>query len=281
MLSNTIIVSTTDISEVFSLNQILHVKQIEKIYTIEQGCTCPIKAVLDSGKKCIIKYPNNNMGIIVLINEYISYRIAKLVNLTTPDFYIACIDENTKIIDGLNPAKYKGIVFGCDYIESFKISNQVAKHVSNLNETCRMVALDEVVKNRDRHPPNILVNFHGTAAKMYFIDYSHAFGDPEWRIPDLSLSDIESPEVWDENKECYEILLKAGATFTHESFKEESLLFQEKITEEKLDLIINDIPKEWLESSRKQNLFHAKKYILNRVKNLDKIWEVISRRRSN
>lgn len=258
-----------------------HVCKIEEIYTVDQGCTRPARIILDDSRRAVLKYPHNPQGIIVLFNEYITYQIADILNLSIPRFGIAVVDETTSF-DDVSPSdmNLQGNGFYCEYIpNAIPVSERVAKHASNLNETCKAILLDAIVKNSDRYVANALISFHNSDGKIYFIDHSHALGDPDWDRTSLIIGDYESPYVWEENRDFYEMLARAGATISSEMLKIESKLFQEKITGNFLDTIFSNTPEDWIPQIGIDNIQHAKQYITNRVENLGKICEIISKER--
>ena len=114
---------------------------------------------------------------------------------------------------------------------------------------------------------------------IWAIDHSHAFGDPEWSISDLSLNDIESPYVWRENMPVYNMLISAGAPVTPAQLEIERNYIQARITEEALTHIFATIPTEWVNEVGTENISHLHQYILNRVQNLEAICNMINRER--
>ena len=73
----------------------IHVKEVNRLYEAESGCTCPALVTLDNGKRAVYKYPNNPQGMIVLFNEFFSCSIADRLGVTGPRFGIAYSDEYT------------------------------------------------------------------------------------------------------------------------------------------------------------------------------------------
>lgn len=72
-----------------------HVQKIEKIYSSDEGCTRPAQVILDNGSRAVLKYPHNQQGIIVLVNEYVSYELATAIELSVPNFGTAVVDDQT------------------------------------------------------------------------------------------------------------------------------------------------------------------------------------------
>ncbi len=261
-----------------------HVSKILRVYTPEQGCTQPASVLLDDEYKAVFKYPQNPMGIIVLFNEYITYCIARAINLCIPDFGIAIVDENTQLDEVVNTtyplAHFMGTGFYCSFIEkSVPVSAKILKHACNLSETGKIILLDQIVKNSDRYSENMRLEMAGTSPKMYIIDHSHALGDPEWDTTTLMLSDCKSPYIWRENLDLYTMLINAGAIVTPDTLRADCEAIQTQITEDVVENIFSSIPALWRNSIGNLRVEHARRYILNRVTNLQIICQTINEER--
>lgn len=266
-----------------SLNEYSFVKRIRKVYTKEQGCTCPASVELADGRKAILKYPKNPYGEIVLVNEYLSYNIAREIGLTIPDFGIALIAEDAtlepQVADSYGIDLFEGVSFFCEYIPAtIKASLGVLKHVENLDESCKLILFDQIIKNCDRYASNVIITTTA-ATKMYAIDHSHAFGNPEWDNGTLVFGDELSPYIWQENNDFYDMLIRAGGSVQESDLNKTCRIIEKNITEEFLKDVIQSIPVEWSEKVGHNNLQYVKRYILNKVKNIDKICETIMKER--
>ena len=78
------------------------VNTILSIYKVDAGCTCPVLVKLDNESRAVLKYPRNPQGMVVLLNEYITGHLAKVIGLTTPNFGIAVVDDNTTLDTNLS-----------------------------------------------------------------------------------------------------------------------------------------------------------------------------------
>ena len=73
------------------------VKHVDILYKpVGNGITSPLYGSIDN-EMYIIKTINGPEGNIVLVNEFVCYHIAKLLNLPIPDIELALIDETTNI----------------------------------------------------------------------------------------------------------------------------------------------------------------------------------------
>ena len=159
------------------------------------------------------------------------------------------------------------------------MSARALRHATNLNETAKIILLDHIVKNCDRHVGNLLITTNLTDPVIYAIDHSHAFGDPDWNIADLSLNDIASPYIWRENMSMYNMLISAGALVTPEQLDSERCLIQAHITSDFLNNVFASIPSEWVNIIGSENVSHLRQYISNRVENLEAICNMINQER--
>lgn len=216
---------------------------------------------------------------IILFNEYLSYRIASLIGVSAPAAGLAIIDDDTVLektsgIKAIQP--YKGICFYSEYIpKAIAASWRTLKRTSNLQDACLMVLLDEIIRNCDRHSSNVLLSADVAYTEFYVIDHSHALGDPEWEESELTLNDLESPNVWRENKDLYNMFVRAGARIDHSQLNSASKHIKKVLTEDALESIFQDIPVEWTKEIGISKVQGVKQYIMNRVNHLDVICKVI------
>ena len=275
--------STRKVSFILLLHRNMHVQEIKKIYDIASGCTQPILVTLDDRSDAVLKYPNNPQGMMVLFNEYFSYMLAKELSLTIPEFGIAVIDAQTnieKLPGNYHLSTFEGVCFFTTYLpDTVPLSCRIASHISNLDETSKMLLLDEIVRNGDRSNSNVLVGFRTNQAQMYAIDYSHAFGDPEWSSDTLQIGDYDSPYVWQEKCFLYDMLIKANADVSPARLESEASLICERINQDFVHRIIESVPSKWVESIGKSNILHAGEYVLSRVNSIGKICTMINRER--
>lgn len=255
------------------------VTRIIKTYDYVHGCTCPILVQLDDGRQAVFKYPNNPQGIIVLFNEYISYQLAASIGITCPAAGLAEVTNSTTFGDS-DITRYVGIGFYSEYIPvTIPASLSVLKRVGNLDEACSILLFDEIVKNNDRYANNVLISANATPARLYVIDHSHTFGNPNWDQSSLSFNDLMSPYVFRENEEMYNMFSCAGADFSRKKLISEAQRIQSVLTEDCINACFKNIPCEWLHEIGEDKTQYAKQYILNRTNNLNMICDMICRER--
>lgn len=256
-----------------------HVNRIIKAYTPQEGCTCPLKVELDGGIQAIHKYPGNPQGVLAVFNDYFASRVAQMAKLSIPEIGIASLDEETDVsVEGLQLELYKGNGFYSTYIpQTAPASKRIIARSTNLAETCRMILVDAIVFNMDRHAGNVLVNYQKDDCRMYPIDYTHAFGGPDWTTETLQIGDSGSPVFWRENADFYQMLRNAGANISQEIIDGEILGFRSSITDTSLDTIIAELPADWVQKIGNDNIVHAKRYVLQRIDDLENIVSMIKR----
>jgi len=261
-----------------------HVSKILRVYSSDEGCTQPAVVLLDDERQAVFKYPQNPMGIIVLFNEYIAYCIAKAIGLCAPEFGVANVDESTQLDEKTSElyslTRFMGTGFYSAYIpKSVPVSLKILKHASNLNETGKIILLDQIVKNSDRYSENMRLELTSASPKMYIIDHSHALGDPDWDTTTLMLHDCKSPYIWRENLTLYTMLINAGAIVTPDTLRADCEFIQAQITEESIENIFSSVPAIWRMQIGEFNVKHAQRYILDRIKNLQTICQTINEER--
>ena len=261
------------------MNFCAHVNEVLVEYSYEQGCTCPLMGILDSDEKAIIKYPKNQQGILALISEFFSNKIAEIAGLSIPTWGITTIDENTHF--NQQPRKKYTHYYGCCFYSKYlpklaPASARTIKQVTNRTEFCKMILIDALVFNTDRHSTNVLISFQKNQhPNMFSIDFTHALGGPDSDIETLAIGDYESPIFWRENYDFYTFLLADKSSVTKDGLLSESSYLQERITPNVINHIFSEIPSDWTDEIGTESIDHIQKYILSRASNLDKICETI------
>lgn len=257
-----------------------HVKNI--LGKIGTGITEPLIGEINN-EQAIIKTFNNEESNRVLINELVCYKIAKVLDLPIPDGGICLIDNRTQLVDKfiIDSDKY-GLGFYSKRLD--KVTNVIdnpelySKHIINKNDYIKIILFDNLVYNKDRHKGNLLISLKKKGEnKLYIIDHTHVFKiGALWDKNQLRImmesNDYNSSEVMEYNEATYRLLLKENP-ISKELLFETASYFKIKLTNEKLNNIILDIPIEWgIEDEEKEMLF---KYLEYRINNLENICEVI------
>lgn len=127
----------------------------------------------------VVKSSNNIDGTRVLINEFVCYKLAKLLCIPIPD--AALIHLNQDIIDAdpnLNELNMPaGIHFGSQFIDKAMTNIQppLVEIVENKNDIPSIILFDQIIYNNDRttNKGNLLIDLREKI--ILAIDHSHTF----------------------------------------------------------------------------------------------------------
>ena len=241
-----------------------YVKEVK--YILTNGATRPARALLIDDTNVILKYYREDIGKLVLFNEYFCYRLAKEIVLPMPQSGVCIINDKT--VDNnniLKPESY-GYAFYSTYISSTIFKQGIVKHLSNRDMFYRLLLFDHIIFNTDRNEFNLLTTFSKKDTSFSVIDHSHVFKngtiwDANCFEYGIEEADFLSTAILESNEKMY------GMFFQNMLFDQEMLLWEANrirkiITSSLLDTIINDIPKEWLPSER--DVLALKEYLLYR-----------------
>lgn len=127
----------------------------------------------------VVKVSDNPEGTRVLINEFVCYKLAKILDLPIPDASLIHINENMiksslKLQElGVNP----GVHFGSRFIKKSTASLQppILNIVQNPEDIPSIILFDQIIFNDDRtlNKGNLL--FDLKERKIIIIDHSHVF----------------------------------------------------------------------------------------------------------
>ena len=227
----------------------------------------PIIFYDDSDIPWVVKYQNNPQGLRVLVNEWISSPLAKLLGLPTPDVDLIDIPEplivanripaNTSLLNG--PLMQAGISFGSQFVDPNFCPPQPS-HISNLvnaDVLPAMVVFDTWVINADRtnNQGNVLVSpvlpIGSGQFKFHMIDMGFIHS-PHWNVS-LLTSIRDHPNIYSMNPllMCYLQGPLAVARFRHYLDRLEGLNVSE------IWRIVQSIPPEWKVSDDEMDALYS------------------------
>lgn len=260
----------------------------EIVRVMKTGVTMPVECMLDNGQPVILKYPKNRAGSQVLPNELISYSIADLIGVNIPFYGIGSLS---------GPVIENAVNFNCDEdmdldeqnsglcFYSFEIKNSVPLITGLVDkaenqEVEKLVLLDYIVNNTDRHDGNIL--FSLSEKKAFVIDFSHIITKkPELidRDYEMLLSDesILSIEAYRGNRAIYDMLSLKG--FDEDYFMTLAKQIKNRLTSQVVDSVFARIPREWESYWPKNNLEKIKAIINRRIQLLEEAAVLILKER--
>lgn len=269
----------------------MDVLQISKVeYWIGNGITRPLVSTDENGKKVVIKLNNNIESNVVLVNEYIGYKLSEKLGLPVAKSGIGVINEKTVIeqnVDGVEiddvplfSQKNYGLCFYSTYIENVTIisSSKMVKKARNHEELIpRLFLFDHLIYNIDRNKGNLLLTMNRNDQNIILIDNSHAFklgslwDSYQFKIG-IEEADYNDTTIMQENSYLYKILLdsmKLTSFHLYEGIKE----FREKLTPEDIKHIVDGVPAELGISSKE--LEGLKEYLIYRLNNLESYVDII------
>ncbi len=258
--------------------QLLHVDKIER--HIENGCTEPFLAILNTGGEkihAVIKTKGNIQGILTLINELVSYKLANAIGILMPDSGVATIDNQTMLEENILTDDDFGSCFYSKYIERASILNEnIMDCISNKEAYEEIILFDHLTYNKDRNKGNLLISTGKGAKLLYAIDHTHVFKNATiWDSicfrQGISLNDYMDVGILEANG--YGLFIR-NKTINKDSLLRIAEKFKQVITKQLLDDIINSIPDDWKIPDK--DLEALKIYLLYRVEHMNEMCEMIA-----
>lgn len=256
--------------------KVKHVKSIE--YIIPNGVTEPVMCILDNDVRAVAKIFNNVQGNLTLVNEYICYRLAEIINLPMPVSGICICDSSTMDLNNIICTDNLGFGFYSTYLQKNAILKPgIMKYVVNIDIFYKLVIFDHVVYNKDRNWGNLLVEYKKKNIYITAIDHTHVFKNQTiWNAECFRLGieekDFNDTAIMEHNEYLYEMFYRT-ITVTIEALLDCAYEIQRLITTKVLDNIISDVPREWIVC--KEDISELKKYLLYRLSHVDEICTMI------
>jgi hypothetical protein len=193
-----------------------------------------------------------------------------------PESGVAIIDDKTELDSPIDKNNF-GYCFYSKYLSKVALLNEnIIDCISNQDSFEKIILFNHLIYNKDRNKGNLLIST-GKGDKMLFaIDHTHVFKTQTiWDRFSLKHG-IEESDFRDkiimEYNSCYDFFF-TNKDINFKTLKSVANNFQELITSNLLNEIINDIPKDWYVSQ--ENLDALKCYLLYRASHLNDICEVI------
>lgn len=257
---------------------------IEQLFDIKGvGVTSPIECRLENGTEAIVKYPYNTAGNQVLFNELLGYLVADAINTNIPRYGVCMLSEAVISSTNYNEEitnRNAGLCFYTEKISSTIPPSRVLVKVCEKVDTERLVLLDYLLNNFDRHTGNILLDIN--SSKIYVIDFSHIitrrFPSDFDEIRNLTKENvIVSSDLYYNNLDVYDML---GLSNDHSTLLSVATEIKSILTGSLLNRILELIPQQWIEMVTPQRVDLIIKMIEKRVLNIEKIAELINAERS-
>lgn len=256
----------------------------ELVYPIGCGVTIPIVGNAQ-GEDYVIKTYNNLQGNKVLVNELVSYRIAKSLELPIPEAKLGIIDGQTNIDKNVTENKdfnidCEGVCFCSKYLGAAQTisSSKMIKLCDNYKEIINKIILfDHLIYNKDRNKGNLLINSCNKHRELYIIDHSHTFNlQSIWTSSSLlrkmNENDYNDVFIMEDNKYLYSMFKELNC-IDYLSIKNTVEDFKQKLSLDFFDKIIEDIPEMW--ENDKDELIALSEYLKYRFNHIDVYADII------
>lgn len=257
----------------------LIVKQVIKCYS-ENTATSPFFCVLSNGDYAILKYPNNPEGNLILINEFISYKLAEILGLDTPGYGICEFTPECSIPSNINVSDSNyGLCFYSKFInKAVPFSPSKISSVVNKEQFNKLIIFDHLIYNKDRHEGNILITI-SKDIKMLAIDHSHVFKnqsiwDKNTFIQGMKNSDYLDTDILEYNDYTYKSLFEI-INFNNENTHRFTRLIKLNLTESIINDIISSLPSSWIKYVDELDIKYLIKYLIYRVEHIDETVSMI------
>lgn len=248
---------------------------VKIIRALPLGVTKPYLVECSNGKKYVAKFCGNPEGTRVLINEYVSASLGKLLNLPIPNFELAKIDfsifkdilSNIRLIDGP--------VFCSEWVEkSGPVPGYyILTKTTNKFDAIKILIFDVIIGNNDRNPGNLLINFKNNT--VVAIDHSHVFINQavwdEYTLKDLINNKIDITEM---SKFNYNNLSQCLNDKSYVKEVKEFIHKIKRITKSDIEVIVNGIPSDWnISIGEKRALID---FLFDRINRIDEICNLLN-----
>lgn len=253
-----------------------HVKEVE--FRLMNGTTEPIRCILEDETRVVAKYYNNCQGNLILVNEYICYKMALLLGLKMPHSGICIFDENEQDKENILSSRNYGYGFYSTYFDKNTILKPgIIRFIVNVDLIYKILLFDHVVYNKDRNPGNLLVEFKAKSIYLTVIDHTHVFKnqtlwDEQCFKIGIEEDDYLDSDIMERNDTLYSMFYHYMEIKKDELYKYGEF-FQKILTEERLSSIMSQVPNEW--GAKKSALDALEKYLLYRLAHINDMCKVI------
>lgn len=251
-------------------------KEVEGLIT--NGVTRPLRCILDNGKRAVVKVFNNEHGNLTLVNEYICYQLAKVLDIPMPLSGVCICDDET--VDTYHELSVENM--GCGFFSTYIEKNTILKpgimrHVLNIDIFYKVVIFDHLIYNKDRNIANLLVEYSKRGIKITVIDHTHVFkNETIWDANcfeiGMSENDYLDEEIMRSNDDMYKMFTQA-MTVEYGKLVEIAEEVQYVLTDETINEAVVSVPNEWGISEK--DLLALKDYLIYRKGHLREMCDVI------
>lgn len=239
------------------------------------GVTKPYLVECSNGKKYVAKFCGNPDGSRILINEYVSASLGKLLNLPIPNFELAHIELSKFKVDLSNIELIDGTVFCSEWLEkSAPVPGYLAlTKTTNKYDAIKILIFDVIIGNNDRNPGNLLINFKNNT--LVAIDHSHVFiNQAIWDEHTLNMLIGEEIDISRMSKFNYNNLSQCLNDKNYIIEVKEFINKIKLIKRSDIEIIVNSIPNDWnISNNEKKSLID---FLMDRISRIDEICNILN-----
>lgn len=213
----------------------------------------------------------------VLINEFVCYKLAKLLELPIPDASLMKISQ--EVIDASFELQQLGVVPGIHFGSKFVnrsntvITPPILNMITNKEDIPSIILFDQIIYNDDRTVNKGNLLFDLKAKALLIIDHSHVFRlGAIWDAGELKkIHEVPLCLVKEFHGQNYRFLLKYV-----NGYNPFNKILQKvaNISQEDIDWCLEGIPEQWELSLVDKNAL--KEFLLYRIDNVHKFLELLS-----
>lgn len=207
--------------------------------------TTPFIAVAQS-QGYVCKLYEEDLGNLHLINEYVCYHLAKLLDLPIPEASLIRLtpDIISTSPDLSNRSIKSTLGFGSQLVNNVQanINPPLLDKCSNTQVIPSLVLFDQIILNIDRATNDGNLLFNTKTKELIVIDHSHVF--KHGTIWDMNtLKQVENQLLVENfDKKYYRMLIRYINGYNPFA---NTIIMISNITEQKVSEIVNSIPEEW------------------------------------
>lgn len=273
------------------MKRIEEVLNVDEVYTmVEEGVTKPLKVRLGNGEEAIVKYPNNNCGNQVLLNEFVCGCIAQEIDINVPPFGVCQLSD--EIIETLPyewglDVENAGLCFFSKLITSsipvtFGTLSVVDDPSFNL---ARLIVFDHLICNRERHDGNMIIEMGKGQNYLYAIDHGTIFTtgvryDARSLQEEIKDTRIFDSSIMSANEKMYKCLASRFAC-SNQEIEKQCKEMKAAVDDDILKKIKENVPNEWIKMAESDTIERLTNAICKRRDKLDEIASLIIRERRN
>ncbi len=247
---------------------------VEYLGEVGVGVTLPQFFRACDGNTYVVKFQNNQLRSKVLVSELLAAKLGTIMGLCFPPSDVIEINErlvnkNPCLLDlGLAPGRY----FASLYLERAEyVGKDRLSKASNVSAMAGVLLFDHIFHNADRakNQKNLLLRLEDEHYTVYAIDNSHLFRSSRWDIDSLQkLGTKIKIYYYQHYRNLLKDILSAQDFIPY-------IEIVKKISNEQIDSIVQEIPKEWLPDETERQTLAT--YTKLRRDMADEIWEKLSK----